>query len=168
MLSKLLAALLCLASLSSCAGYRLGNSKPSELSSVQSVSVPLFKNNTQEQRLAALMTNSMVDSITRDGTYSIANVDSSDAQLIATITSLDYSERRSSRFDTLRASELYMNLAVDWKLSDNQNKVLASGKATGQTQFSLAANQQLSRTNAMADAAKDAAKQITLRLANGF
>ena len=168
MLSKLLAAALCLTALSSCAGYQLGNSKPSELKSVKAISIPLFENNTQEQRLAVLVTNSVVDSITRDGTYSIATSNTGDAELRATIKNIKYSERRSSRFDTLRASELYLTLVVDWSLVDSQNRTLASGKESGRTQFSVAENQQLSRSNAMADAAKDAAEQITLRLANGF
>ncbi len=168
MLSQLLAAALCLIALTSCAGYQLGNAKPSELSSVNSISVPLFKNDTQEQRLASLVTNSMVDAITRDGTYEIASSATSDADLIATIKTIKYSERRNARFDSLRASEMYMQMVVEWKLVDHQNESLSSGTVTGLTQFSVAPNQQLSRSNAFSDAAKDATELIMLRIANGF
>ena len=168
MLRQLLAAALCLTALTSCAGYQLGNVKPSELSSVNSISVPLFKNETQEQRLASLVTNSMVDAITRDGTYEIVTSSTSDAELIAVIRTVEYSERRFSRFDSLKASEMYMTLIIDWRLIDNQNKVLSSGLARGRTQFSVDSNQQLSRSNAFPDAAKNATELIMLRIANGF
>ena len=168
MLSQLLAAALCLTALTSCAGYQLGNSKPSELSSVNSISVPLFKNETQVQRLAGLMTNSMVDVITRDGTYKISSAATSDADLIATIETIKYSERRNARFDSLKATEMYMKIMVDWQLIDHQNQVLSSGKVSGRTQFSVGSNQQLSRTNAFPDAAQNAAELIMLRIANGF
>lgn len=168
MLSKLLAATLCITALSSCAGYQLGTNKPSELKSVHSIHVPLFENKTQEQRLATLVTNSVVDSITRDGTYAIATTATSDAELVASIKRIKYSKRRSSRFDSLLASELYLDMTVEWSIVDAQNRVLTQGSTTGRSQFSNSEKQQLARTNAMSDAAKDAAKQITLRLANGF
>ena len=168
MLRQLLAAVLSLTVLSSCGGYQLGSAKPSELSSVNSISVPLFKNETQEQRLASLVTNSMVDAITRDGTFKFVSNSEADADLVATIKTIEYSERRFSRFDSLKASEMYMTLIVDWQLIDNQNKVLSSGIARGSTQFSVDSNQQLSRTNAFPDAAKDASELIMLRIANGF
>lgn len=168
MLRQLLAAALCLTALTSCAGYQLGNVKPSELSAVNSISVPLFINETQEQRLASLVTNSMVDAITRDGTYSIASAATADADLIATIKTIEYSERRNARFDSLRATEMYMKLKVEWKLVDHQNQTLTSGKVTSRTQFSVDSNQQTSRTNAFPDAAKNAAELIMLRITNGF
>jgi hypothetical protein len=168
MLRQLLAAALCLTALTSCAGYQLGNVKPSEFSSVNSISVPLFKNETQEQRLASLVTNSMVDAITRDGTYQIAPSSTSDADLIATITAIEYNIRRSSPFDSLKASEMYMRIVVDWQLVNHENKVLSSGNASGITQFSVDSNQQTSRTNAFPDAAKNATELIMLRIANGF
>lgn len=168
MLAKLLAAVVCLTALNSCAGYSLGNRKPTELSSVQSIAVPLFKNKTQEQRLATLATNSMVDAITRDGTYQIAPTDSADADLIATIETINYRTRRTARFDSLRASELYVEMLVNWQLVDSNNKILTSGSDIGRSQFSASSNQQLSRTNAFPDAAKSATDVILRRIANGY
>lgn len=168
MLGKLLAISLSCAALSSCAGYQLGSSKPTHLTAVKSIDVPLFENETLEPRLATLATNSLVDSITRDGTYKIATTSDSDATLIASIRSLDYSTRRSGKLDTLRASELYLKMDIDWKLISSNNSILSRGKAHGGSQFSLSENEQLSRTNAMADATKNAAEKITQQLANGF
>lgn len=168
MLIKLIAATLCILSLCSCSGYHLGDRKPSELSAVQTISVPLFKNKTQEPRLATLVTNSMVDAITRDGTYQIAPSASSDADLVATIETITYRERRSSRYDSLRASALYVDVVVDWQLIDSNNVVLAKGSDKGRSQFSAGSNQQTSRNNAFPDAAQNAAEIILRRISNGF
>lgn len=168
MLKNLLLLLLCSVLLPSCAGYKLGNQKPTELSSVSSIDVPLFENKTQEQRLATLVTNSMVDAITRDGTYQITTNSASDATLVGVIERISYSERRADRFDTLRASELNVRVHVKWELINSQNQVLASGKDVGRSYFSTEANQQLSRNNSFPDAAMDVSEHIIQRLANGF
>lgn len=168
MFTKLLAVALCVTSLSSCAGYKLGNSKPTELKAVHTIAVPLFKNETQEQRLATLTTNSMVDAINRDGTYRIGTSNTADATLQGTISTVRYSERRSNRFDSLKASEMYMYLEVKWTLVDAQGSVLASGKDSGRSQFSVDLNQQTSHNNAFPDAAKNTAELVIQSIANGF
>ena len=154
--------------LASCAGYQLGDRKPAKLENIQSIDVPLFQNKTQEQRLSPLVTNSVSDEITRDGTYQIVSDATSDATLHATIETISYRERRSDRFDTLRASEMYIEIEVEWKLTDNQNRVLMSGTTDGESYFTVESNQQLSRNNAFPDAAKNAAEKIVQRIANGF
>ncbi|MFC5049508.1 LPS assembly lipoprotein LptE [Rubritalea spongiae] len=154
--------------LTACTGYQLGDVKPSKLSGVHNVSVPLFKNKTQEQRLAPLVTNSIVDEITRDGSYTISSDTLADATLNGTIETVEYRERRSDRFDSLRASEMYMRLIVHWKLVDSQNTVLMSGNETGVSYFTVESNQQLSRDNAFPDAAKNAAEKIVQSISSGF
>ncbi|MFC4990699.1 LPS assembly lipoprotein LptE [Rubritalea tangerina] len=168
MIRFLLAALISTFALTSCAGYKLGNSKPSELSTINTIAVPLFKNKTQEQRLASLVTNSMVDTIGRDGTYRVTDAQQADATLLGTINTVRYNERRFDRFDSLRASEMYMYIVVDWKLVGPQNEILASGQASGRTNFTIEANQQTSRANAFPDAAKATTELIMQRIANGF
>ena len=146
----------------------MGDKKPSNLKHVETIAVTLSKNATQEQRLATLVTNSVVDALTRDGTFQIKNTSIADAQLHTKIETINYSKRRSARFDSLRASEMYMHLFVSWKLIDNQNKTLMSGNERGRSYFTVASNQQTSRNNAFPDAAKNAAEKIIQRIANGF
>ena len=102
--------LLGLITLSSCAGYKLGNSKPSHLTEIRAVAVPLFKNKTLQTRVATLATNSCVDAIIRDGTYQIETLENADATLVATIDSIKYEEFRSQRLDTLRPEELSVEI----------------------------------------------------------
>ncbi|SHJ78993.1 Lipopolysaccharide-assembly [Rubritalea squalenifaciens DSM 18772] len=168
MILRILASLAILLTFSSCAGYRLGNSKPAHLQEVRTISVPLFKNDTQEQRLAVLATNSCIDAITRDGSYRIGSNGSSDATLYATISKLDYDEFRSQRLDTLKPEELEMTIYIDWQLKSPEGKVLASGRDHGETKFFVDANLQLSRENSLPDAVKNATEKMASRLANGF
>ena len=154
--------------MSSCAGYQVGNVKPSEMQTVSSIAIPIATNDTQEQRLASLMTNSVVDAITRDGTYAVKNEDRADASLVINIKRVRYSVRRNDRFDSLRASEMYMHLRVEWEVVDNQNQVLAQGSDEGRTQFAIEENQQTSRSNAFPLAAEATAILIVQRIANGF
>jgi hypothetical protein len=166
-LRYLLSALL-LCALSSCTGYQIGDRKPAEFASIESISVPLVENKTQEQRLATLVTNSIVDEITRDGTYSLSSDNLSDATLTASIETVRYRQRRADRFDSLRAAEMYIELEINWQLTNEQNVVLMKGSEKGVSYFTVASNQQLSRNNAFPDAAKNAAEKIVQRIANGF
>lgn len=168
MIPRILAALVALLTLSSCTGYQLGSSKPSHLTSIKTISVPLFKNETQEQRLAVLTTNYCVDAITRDGTYRIGTSSNADATLEATISRLDYREFRSQRLDTLRPEELEITLVIDWKLKANNGQVLESGTSVGESKFFVDDNLQLSRENSFPDAAKNATENLVYRIANGF
>lgn len=168
LVTLLITAALVLVGLNSCTGYRVGNVKPAEMETVKTIFVPLVENDTQEQRLASLMTNSLVDTITRDGTYKIGTEATADARLEVKIRHIRYTARRYDRFDSLRASEMYMYIQTNWRVMDNQNKVLSRGSDQGRTQFSIEENQQTSRNNAFPVAAEATAVLITQRIANGF
>lgn len=153
--------------LASCSGYQLGHTKPTRLQAVNSICVPIVKNNTQEPRLESLATNAIVDALTRDGTYRIASSSNADAILEATITKLNYSESRSERFDTLRPEKLTINLSLKWKLVQN-GVVLDSGTSTGTSTFFISINEQRSRENSFPDAVRSAARNLVSSIANGF
>lgn len=165
---RFLLVLLSIITLSSCAGYRLGSAKPAHLAQVKSIAIPLFKNDTLEQRIAILATNSCIDEFTRDGTFQIASTTNADATLEATITEIKYSELRSERLDTLSPEELSILITIDWQLLDSNNKVLDRGKITGASRLFVDNNLQLARENSYPDALQVAAQKLVSRIANGF
>lgn len=154
--------------LCSCSGYQLGNSKPSKLAHIKTITVPLVDNETQEVKLAAQTTNALVSTLSQDGSYRIVRKHEADATLHAVVKKIKFTEFRSNRLDTLRAEELNMIVHIDWQLVDNSGKVLEAGKSTGTTRFFSDANQRLSRDNAYPAAIQKAAQNITSRIANGF
>jgi len=154
----------------SCAGYQMGGSKPSHLSHVKSIQVPLFVNDTQLTRADAYATNSLVDALTNDGTYRIGRADTADAVLEGIVKTADYSQVSSSRRDTLRSEELSMDITIAWTLrdADNPTLILDQGETKGQTRFFAGDNLEIARTNALPDALRRASEAIVTRLADGF
>lgn len=166
----LLLALPLIASLNSCTGYQLGGHKPSHLAHVRTIQVPLFVNKTQFTRADAYATNSTIDALTRDGTYSIGSSTSADAVLHGVVESVDYRQVSSSRNDTLDSEELRMDVTIDWTLVDAKNpaRILESGTSKGQTRFFTGDNLEIARTNALPDALRRASQALTTRIADGF
>jgi hypothetical protein len=166
----LLAVSLCLAALSSCAGYRMEGRRPQALADVQNIRVLLFENKTLIPRGEVLATNSVIDALASDGTYRIAHDSNADATLHGTVETVTYNQVRSTRLDTLRSEELENNVTIRWELRDGKNpmKVLASGKALGTSRFAIDSNLQTARTNALPDAMQRAATQVVGRLTDDF
>ena len=96
--------------LSSCTGYQLGGSRPTHLASVRSIHVAIVENQTQIPRAAAHATNTLIDALTRDGTYRVAKVDHADTRLVAVLEKINYRQARSAREDILRSEELEMEV----------------------------------------------------------
>lgn len=168
-MKPLLLAILSIA-LTSCAGYRLGGSKPPSLASVKSISVPMFANGTLEPRAEALATSAVAAAIVEDGTYRLADRGSADAVLEGKLNSIKYSTLRSSRRDSLLAEELTNEIRIDWVLRDasDPTKVLASGESNGHSSFFVDSNLQTARRNALPDAMGRAARNLVSRLSSGY
>ena len=92
--------------MNSCVGYKLGNNKPTHLQKVNSVSVPIFKNETLEPRLQTLVTNATIKAIQQSGTYQVSKQRDSDATLTATIRTISRRQLRSTRQNVLKTKEI--------------------------------------------------------------
>jgi len=156
--------------LSSCAGYRLGGVKPASLSAVNTISVPMFKNETQHPRAEALATSAVAAALSQDGTYKIASSDNADAILEGRLQKISYTSIRGSRLDTLLPEELHNEVEIAWVLKDAKDptKVLATGKSAGRSQLFVDSNLQTARNNALPDALERAGESLVSTLANGY
>ena len=164
-LAALLGFLLC-----SCAGYRLGGTKPPSLAGVKTIAVPMFANGTQHPRAENLATSAVTDAFVQDGTYRLASRSTADAVLEGNLVEVDYTTLRSSRLDSLLAEELTNTVKIDWVLRDARDptKILASGSNNGNSSFFVDSNLQTARQNALPDALKRAAQGLVSRLASGY
>jgi len=148
---------------SSCAGYSIqGKLKPRALQGVKRIHIPLFENDTLMPRADVMATNSMTDAISLDGTYKLASSGDADAILRGKLQSIRYNQVRATRLDTLRAEEMQNVVTLKWELIDARNplRIIATGRATGNSRFAIDANQQTARNNALPDAMQRACKQI--------
>ena len=167
---KLIASIIALFLLTSCAGYQLGGNKPAHLSKIKSIYIPLAQNKTLFPRAEAMTTNATVDAFVADGTYRIGKSSGSDASLFVTLQEINYRQVRSSEFDSLRSEELEMEVTLAWTLNDplKPGVVIEKGTAKSRTRFFVDPNLQTARRNALPDALARASRTIVSRLADGF
>lgn len=159
-----------LLTLASCAGYQLGGVKPSSLSGVKSIAVPMFANETQHPRASALATSSVINALVQDGTYRISTSNKADAVLEGTLTRIKYKLIRGTRYDSLYPEELANTVHIDWILRDARDPslILAKGKSEGTSQLFASANLQTARNNALPEALDRASEALVSRIANGY
>jgi Lipopolysaccharide-assembly len=169
-LMRLLSLILCGFAAVSCAGYRLGGTKPASLKQVKSIAVPMFRNATQHPRAEALATSAAINAIVQDGTYRIATADKADAILEGELISIRYGAISNGRFDTLLPEELSNQVVLNWKLRDARNplKTLTTGAASGTSQLFTGGNLQTAKNNALPEALEIAGESIASQLSNGF
>jgi len=172
-----------------CAGYQLGNTKPSAFAEVETLHVPTFDNDTLEPRYAVLVTNAVISALQQDGTYRITDASEADAVLRGRITRNFRRQQRSVDTNILRTRELLALTQIEYQLETPDGQVIeqgdpfgidvnevnavtgqrdASGTAVGRSSIFLDDNFQLSERQALALAAEDAALTIVNALTNGW
>lgn len=155
--------------MSSCIGYKLGNNKPAHLQKVNSVSIPIFKNETLEPRLQTLVTNATIKALQQTGAYRISKPAHSDATLFATIKNTSRRQLRSTRENVLKTKEIEIIIEVIFSLEDNlTGKNLDKGSIKGRSTSYLDSNFQLTKRQAIQLAANDLAKKLAARISEGF
>jgi len=164
MFRQIAIALICL-TVCSCAGYKLGNTKPISYKQIKSLAIPQFKNETLYPKLSALASNATLDAFVQDGSYAIRS--HPDAELLGTIKKIEYKQFRANRFDTLASDELKVIVHLDWKLVQNGN-IIGKGNAAGTSTFNVDGNLSIARQNALPLAVSRASQQIVSQLSIGF
>lgn len=154
----------------SCTGYQLNGAKPAALKDVESIAVPMFKNDTLHPRAESLATSALTESIVRDGTYRLSNQADADAILEGTVYTIEYTQIRGTRLDTLRPEELQNTVTIRWILRDaaDPNRILANGTSAGVSRFFVDSNLQTARNSALPSAFEEASDALVSRIANGF
>lgn len=154
--------------LPSCAGYQLGSSKPSHLQGVSKLYVPTFKNDTLEPRMAVLVTNAVIKQIQLSGAYQIVPQDEADATLIGEIDSVDRSQFRAVRSNTLRTRELLVRLLVNYKIEDSSGARIHNGRISADSNVVLDPNFQTSERQAFTDVAERLSHRLVDEISDGW
>lgn len=159
-----------LLALNSCAGYRLGGTKPIALAHVNKIHVPLALNSTQIPRAASFVTNGVVDALVDDGTYLLGTFEDSDARLEVQLYEVTFAAVRTADVNRLRPEELSMTVHLRWRVVDANDvgKVLDSGTSTGRTGLFVEPNLQAAQQSQITDAIQRASISLIARLSDGF
>lgn len=149
-------------------GYHLGGLKPAAMKEVRTISVDTFVNDSLEVQASGLVTNSIAESLQRDGTFKLVSRKNADARVEGRVISVNYVQLRSSDQDTYRSTELGLRLNVEYRvIQAGTNKVLMRGNASNQASLFSLGNMQTSRTNALSFAARMAGDSIADHISNG-
>lgn len=123
-----------------CAGYRVGNEKPTALKGVHSLTISTFENHSYEPNLSVKPANLVAQRIQVDGTFTLASPATADATLEGTIESIERLPVSSGAMnrgrDTLLTSEYLLSVRVAYLVRQKETgKTLRQGKVTGTTSF---------------------------------
>jgi hypothetical protein len=155
--------------LTGCAGYQIGPAKPTYLAAIHSVAVPIFRNKTLEPRIEALVTDSVIQQIQQDGTYTIESEANADAILEGEIETITRKRARSIRGDVDATREFVLNVNLIFKLTNRATgELLSTQKVTGTTSFFVGADLQQQERQAVVLAAQDAAVRLTSKISEGW
>lgn len=155
--------------LSSCAGYRLGNNKPSKFKKINSISVPIVESDIIQPKLQTLLTNSIIRSIQEQGSYKIKKEKYSDATLNARIKKINRKQLRASRENVLETTEMEFSIELEYKVTKNlTGETIERGTIIGKSSSYLNTNFQLTESHSLRTAAEKAATSIANKLSEGF
>jgi hypothetical protein len=169
-LQRLIFAACVIGTFNSCAGYRLGVSKPTALAKVKNIHVPMFSNQSFHPRAEALATSAVVNAFTTDGTYRITSLDEADAVLEGRVASIQYTQLVGNRLDTALPEQLRNAVTLGWELKDarDRSKVLMAGSSVGTSQLFVTSNLQTSRNNALPEAVERAGEKMVSQLSSSY
>ena len=165
---RLLAALIACTLLGGC-GYKLGEIRPTPMRSVRTLAVPTFKNRTYEPRVEVLLADTLIKTLQEDGTYTITSDDTADAILYCTVNKVERRSIRSVQNNVLATAEFGLFLDISYQVSDRvTGSILKRGRVRGSTSFFSNSDLQTTERQAIPVAARDAAIQLTVDVAEGW
>jgi len=150
-------------------GYRVGNIKPAQLESIDSIAIPLVVNETLQPRTAQIVTGALISEMEQDGTYRIAQVTNADAILNGRVRNIERRQLRAARDNQLRSRELELLIEFEYELVERvSGKILSRGTVFGSTSVFVSANYQTAERQALPEAARQLAIDLTTRLTEGY
>ncbi|NJK93314.1 MAG: LptE family protein [Blastochloris sp.] len=156
--------------LGACAGYKLGNIPSADMQGVQTIYVPVAKNDSYEPGLQVLTTNAVIRQLETDGAYRSARLDQSDASLEVTITRLERSPKRVQRDNVVATQEYTLTLSAKFTLTNHSTgkKVLENVEVSGQTDYFLFNDVQEGERQALPLAVDKLAYEIVKQVTEGW
>ena len=149
-------------------GYHTGVSKPKQMAAVKKLAVPAFKNDTLQPRLEVLVTDVVIKNLQIQGTYKIVDVGEADAVLYGTIEDITSHQYRAQRNNTIRTSELLEGLIVKYEVKGANNDVLLRGTVRNVSTLVLDPNFQVTKLQALADAASRLGEKLSIEVTEGW
>jgi hypothetical protein len=115
-----------------------------------------------------LVTTAVIKQIQLSGAYQIVSQDEADATLIGEIDTVDRSQFRAVRSNTLRTSELLVRLLVNYKIVDTSEARIHTGRVSADSNVVLDPNFQTSERQAFTDVAERLSHRLVDEISDGW
>lgn len=149
--------------------YTLGDARPRMMQGVNTLAVPVSRNQTLRPNVEALLADTIVKKLQTDGTYTITYADRADAVLETTLEEAGRTPARSLRGNVLATSEFLLRATVRFRVVEQTTgRELMVGTVTGQTSYFITGDLQTDEAQALPLAFADAATKLASRLSEGF
>ena len=167
-MKRLVAAVILCARRGGC-GYKLGEIRPTPMRSVRTLAVLSFKNRTYEPRVEVLLADTLIKTLQEDGTYTIVSDDTADAIMNCTVNKVERRSLRSVQNNVLATAEFGLYLDIAYEVTDRvTGSILKRGRVTGKSTFFSNTDLQTAERQAIPIAARNAAVQLTVEVAEGW
>ncbi|HEY5780144.1 MAG TPA: LPS assembly lipoprotein LptE [Terrimicrobiaceae bacterium] len=165
---RIVAAMVACALICGC-GYKLGEIRPTPMRSVRTLAVPTFKNKTYEPRVEVLLADTLIKTLQEDGTYTIVSDDTADAIMHCTLNRVERRSIRSVQNNVLATAEFGLRLDIAYEVTDRlTGSILKKGRVTGISTFFSNSDLQTTERQAIPIAARNAAVELTVEVAEGW
>lgn len=154
-----------------CAGYRLGNVGGREVQGIQSVYVPMVRNQTiTAPGIEFQVTNAIINKFDTDGTLATKQSAQADSELEVVIIDYQRVPLRSTQQDALVTAEYRMIITARVTFTNRRtgNVVIRGERITGQTEFFVVQDLNEGQRQAIPLAAEDLADNIVNRIVEGW
>lgn len=151
-------ALLLLALVAGCAGYRVGSTLPAE---IKTVHVPTFVNSTGEPRLETSATSTTIQEFQQDGTLRVVSAREADTILKVSLVKYTLAPLRYEKDQSLTAREYRVTLTATISFSVRSTGEVLTGKTVqGESTFIASGSLTAGKRAALPEATRDLAHDI--------
>lgn len=157
--------------LTGCAGYRLGNVGGKEVQGVQSVYVPMARNQTvTPPGIEFQVTNAVINKFGTDGTLETKQSVHADSELEIVIVEYDRVPLRSTQQDVLVTAEYRLLITAEIKFTNRRTSqvIISKERILGDTEFFVVQDLNEGQRQAIPLAAEDLADKIVNRIVEGW
>lgn len=153
-----------------CSGYRLGNIGGTEIQGVQTIFVPVVKNESYEPGLQVMSTNAIIRRFENDGTLQTVKSSGADSELHVTIKKVQRTGTRSDRNNIIRTAEYDVEIIAEVSYTNRRlgKKIFEGKEVRGKTAYYVQNDNQESERQALPLAAEDLAYNIVKLVVEGW
>jgi len=144
--------------MTSCVGYRLGSSLPT---SIKTVYIPAFINNTGEPMVETEATKATIQEVQKDGSLEVASQEYADSILTVTLTKVKFEPLSFQQNSRKTANEYRLYIYADVMFTRAKtNQILCKRQVYGEATFFPAGDIASAKRLALPNVAKDLAHRI--------